>query len=171
MKKTSLIIATFLIIAILLVGLGYAAINGLSLDITGTLSATTNQDNFSVGFLSDPAVSNNDNVSAVITGGQTATLTVEGLNAKGDTAYAIYTIKNKSNDLAALLSAELDFSNDEYFDVDYEFVDSKTTVISQDTTDVKIIVKLIKTPVSSNVSSTVTLNITAAPANPEDLAE
>lgn len=50
MKKTSKIIMLSLVVAALLLGIGYAAIQNITLNISGTATADPSQTNFKVSF-------------------------------------------------------------------------------------------------------------------------
>lgn len=169
MKRKSLIIATVLLVAILLIGLGYAALTSLTLNISGDVAANPDDANFTVQFSSAdaPVVSDSDNVQASINPSdpKKATIHVEGLTAKGDTATATYTIENKSNDLTASLSAKTTNSNTEYFDVSYAFDSTSLKKLSK--TTVTVTIELLKTPVQDTENSDIGLEITATPVQPE----
>ena len=114
MTKTSKIVAIVLIAAILIIGVGYAAIGNITLNIAGSAKADPAQANFTVKFSGTPttdktnvaASSTTANVTAAVTDDLNATIGVTGLTAKGDTVSATYTIQNTSADLSANLSAD-----------------------------------------------------------------
>ena len=115
MSKTSKIIVSVLLIGILLIGIGYASIQNITLSITGTAEANPNPDNFKVMFSGEPTVSDEDYVTAAITDDINATINVEGLTEKGQTVSAIYTVQNVSTDISADLSVSTTNDNPEYF--------------------------------------------------------
>ena len=100
MNNKKKVIGIVVLVAILAIGIGYAAITTIPLKISGTAGATTKQGNFVVKFEGTPTVTKGENLDASVTA--TATLTddknarfeVAGLTAKGDTVTAKYTIKN-----------------------------------------------------------------------------
>lgn len=106
MAKTTKIAVLVLVIAVLIVGLGYAAIQNITLNIAGT--------------------------------------------AKADASQA-----NTSN------------TNEEYFKVEYSFDGNKTSLAKGEAATVTVKVTLIKTPVEAQVSSTIGLQITASPVQPQ----
>ena len=165
-KNSKIVVGGILLIAVILVAIGYAAIKAVPLNISGDANATPNQANFTVKFVGQPVVSDQNKVTATLneTDQLKATMNVEGLTAKGDTVTATYTIQNTSEDLAANLSATTSNTNEEYFDVSYEF--EKTTVEHGDTTTIKVTVKLIKTPITNDETSKVGIAITADPQQP-----
>lgn len=106
-RNTRAVVGLVLLIAVLLVAIGYAAITAVTLNINGSAQATPEQTNFTVKFSGTPTVSDSSKVVAVINQQDQlkATMNVNGLTAKGDTATATYTIANTSADLSAVLSA------------------------------------------------------------------
>lgn len=165
-RKRSLFLFLILI-ATMFIGIGYASISTLQLNISGQAQATPQQSNFTVIFSGTPEVSDPSKVTAEITESNNlkATMNVTGLVSKGDTVTATYTIENTSNDLAAALSAEEPInSNTEYFDVSYDIAQS--TIQAGETTTVTVSVELIKTPITADESSTIGLTINADPQQP-----
>ena len=164
MKKTSKIILGVIIVAILLIGVGYAAIQNVTLSINGTATADPSQSNFKVKFSGEPIVSDKDKVTAAITNDTNATMNVSELTAKGDTVTATYTIQNASSDLASNLTVTTTNSNTEYFTIDKKL--EKASLVAGEATTLTVTVQLIKTPISEQVSSTIGVQITAAPVEP-----
>lgn len=92
---------------------------------------------------------------------------VSGLSAKGETAIATYTVKNKSEDLSADLTAEATSTNEEYFEVQCSL--DKTTLKAEEETTMTVKVKLLKTPIDEtkeNLTTTIGVNIDAEPKQP-----
>ena len=79
MSNTSKIILVTIVATAILLGLGYAAIQNITLNITGTASANVNQDNFDVSFVGTPVVSDSALATAKITDEVNATIGVSGL--------------------------------------------------------------------------------------------
>ena len=163
MTGTSKIILTIVLAAVLTIGIGYAAIKNITLEITGQLAAAPSDANFTVKFTD--ASPSEGNVVANVTGDKTATLNVSGLTAKGEKATATYTIQNTSEDLTAKLSAITSNTNTEYFDVTYSF--ESTSLKKGAATTVTVTIELVKTPIQDTVSSTVGINIEASPVQPQ----
>lgn len=169
--KTQTLIWVTLLIAVVVIGIGYAAISTITLNIKGSASATTNNDNFVVEFdnATDVSTSGN-NVTAQITDVHNATINVTGLTKKGDTAYATYTIKNSSEAISAILTATTTNENEDYFKVDYEFAnDGTTTTLEADnSTTIKVTVELIKTPIEDIPETNIGVTLTATPTQPNE---
>lgn len=172
-KNTTLIVSIVLLIAVLLVAVGYAAITAVTLNIGGTAKAEGAQANFTVKFLTSPAPTKEGKgtIEPSVTDDLNAVMNVTGLTAKGDTATATYTIQNTSADLSAALTATTSNSNETFFKVSYEFADGATTATLAHgaTTTIKVTVELIKTPIAeteAQLTSTVGVAITASPVQP-----
>lgn len=167
MKNKKMFLGTSLLIAVLMLGIGYAAINNIVLNINGTSAAQANQDNFKVKFSDDSiAVSDPLKVVASKTDDNNATISVSGLTAKGDTATATYTIKNVSPDLSASIAVPtITVSNEEYFKVTTDWTSAKV-VAKDNSVTVTVTVELIKTPITEDPESTVTLTFDASPVQP-----
>lgn len=166
MKRTNKIILIAIVSVVLLLGIGYAAIQNVTLNIQGTAKADPSQSNFKVMFTGTPTASDSSKVVATITNDTNATIDVSGLTSKGETVTAIYTVKNASTDILADLSVETTNSNTEYFSIKSEF--EKTSLVAGETTTLTVTVKLIKTPISENVSSEIGIEIIAAPSEQQE---
>ena len=169
MRRNTKIVGGILLVAILLVAVGYAAITNVTLNIKGTAKSEGNPDNFKVELIGEPQTSGDGTTTATInTADKTqGTMNVSGLNAKGQTAIATYTVKNQSTDLSADLTAKATSTNDEYFEVQCSL--DKTTLKAQEETTMTVKVKLLKTPIDEtkeNLSTEIGVNIDAEPKQP-----
>ena len=169
MRNTTKIIIVSLVIAMILLGIGYAAIQNITLNITGTAVADPSQANFKVKFIGTPDVSNDALATATITNDTNATINVTGLTKKGDSASVTYTIENDSTDLSAELSFATSNSDAEFFEV--TTILGKDSLLSGETTTVIVDVELIKEPLVESVTTTIGVEIEAIPIQPgsEDL--
>ena len=165
-RNTRAVVGLVLLIAVLLVAIGYAAITAVPLNINGSAQATPEQTNCTVKFSGTPTVSDSSKVVAEINQQDQlkATINVSKLTAKGDTATATYTIANTSADLSAVLSATTSNTNDEFFRVTQNI--AKGTVAAGDTTTITVTVELIKTPITQDEETTIGVIITADPQQP-----
>lgn len=165
-RNTRAVVGLVLLIAVLLVAIGYAAITAVPLNINGSAQATPEQTNFTVKFSGTPTVSDSSKVVAEINQQDQlkATINVSKLTAKGDTATATYTIANTSADLSAVLSATTSNTNDEFFKITQNI--AKGTVAAGDTTTITVTVELIKTPITQDEETTIGVIITADPQQP-----
>ena len=169
MRKNTKIVGGILLVAIVLVAVGYAAITKVGLKIDGTAKSEGNPDNFKVELIGEPQTSGDGTTTATINNADKTqgTMNVSGLNAKGQTAIATYTVKNQSVDLSADLTAKATSTNDEYFEVQCSL--DKTTLKAQEETTMTVKVKLLKTPIDEtkeNLSTEIGVNIDAEPKQP-----
>ena len=172
-NKKSLQIILVVLIAVLTLGIGYASISAINLIINGNATASVNQNNFRVYFVptaetpsltgnvqvaGDASISTEDNLVALFD--------VSGLSKEGDYAIATYTIINNSEAIGADITLKVTNSNGEYFKVTETITDSQLQ--AGDTTTGTIKVEMIKTPIDSDVSTSVTGTLTATPIENEN---
>ena len=105
MKKRKTFIAMALVIAVLVLGVGYAAISNITLNVNGTANVTANAD-FNVEFDTDHTVDVETGAAGAYTNTTTATMTVN-LDSNTKTTSAIYKIDNTSSELSANLTAKV----------------------------------------------------------------
>lgn len=178
MRKTKSTTILLLILAILALGIGYAAASR-TLQINGTLGAKADDANFKVEFTAathdEPIyVSTTAPVIAQAvdaTDKELATFSVTGFTCKNDFVVIRYTVENKSTDLdATVTTADLaNFTNKEYFSVTSSFAAASsvttTTIAAGDTATLYVTVTCIKTPIadvaSAETEGIVTLTATA----------
>ena len=164
MSKTSKIILVTIFATCLLLGLGYAAIQNITLNITGNVTAQVNTENFKVRFFGTPTVSDSIYTTAKIVDDTNATIEVSGLTSKGQKVTASYDIKNESGDLSADLNVLATTSNMEYFTISSKL--GKQSLVAGETTNVLVTVELTKTPISGPVSTDIDIELTAIPVQP-----
>ena len=180
MKKKTGILGV--LIAILLVGIGYAAISAVTLTITGTGTIEADPNNFKVVYTQGQQTSASTGVTAtpasigadVVT---STSFTVSGMTKKNDTVTLTYTIQNKSDDLSATLAANptVSITNaagnpngttiTDYFSVT-SVVNTPLTLAKTETTTQTVTVTAIKTPVTDDIGATITITVDATPVNP-----
>ena len=164
MSKTSKIILVTIIATCILLGLGYAAITNITLNIAGIASATVDSGNFKVRFTDNIEVSDNAYVTATRTGDTSATINVSGLTTAGDKVTATYEIVNDSTDLSSDLNVKATNSNANYFSVSSKLADTSLTAGS--TTTVLVTIELLKTPIDADVSTNIGVTLNAIPVQP-----
>ena len=157
-----------ILIAVITLGIGYASISAINLIINGNATASVDQNNFDVHFVSTadtPSLTGNvtptGSASISQQDSKVALFDVGGLTKVGDYAIATYTIINNSNGIGAELSLDLTNSNPEYFKVTETVTDN--ILQAGDTTTGTIKVEMIKTPIDTNVTTSVTGTLTATP--------
>ena len=172
-RANNKIVGGVVLLAIILVAVGYAAITNVTLNINGTAKSGANQSNFVVEFIGTPTTGGKGTTTATINASKKTEGTVEvsGLTAKGDTATATYTVKNQSQDLSADLTAEATSSNEKYFETICTV--EKTTLKAQEETTLTVTIKLLKTPIDEtkeDLTSNIGVSITAEPKQPGEEA-
>lgn len=173
MKKRTGILGV--LIAILILGIGYAAISSVNLIINGTGTVTANPDNFKVVYTAVatgttvPATGVTVTPASISADGDTTTsFTVTGLSKLNDEANLTYTITNKSPDLNATLgtpTVAISGTNaSDYFEVTSTTAEASVAANGGTTTQT-VKVKVKKTPISDDVTGTFTITVVATPAN------
>lgn len=165
MKNKKTILGIVLLIAILILGVGYAAVSGYNLTIGGTATATGSEDNFIVEFTNATAGNNCTKAEISNTDKTTATIEVGGLAKKGDTATATFEVKNNSSELSALLDVttkEMTGDNASYFTVNATIADNAEAMANGTTRTVTVTVTLNKTVVEDK-SATINVVLSATP--------
>lgn len=162
MKKQKSILGIGLLVLVLILGVGYAVVSSVGLDITG--NATVKSADLKVAFNGVTTVSSVQKVTASSEDNAlSASITVKDLELN-ETVTATYTIKNSETDLDAnVVEKAIENSKKDFFEVT---TDAKTakTITAGETTTVTVTVKLIKTPVSSDDSTAdIKVNLTATP--------
>lgn len=160
MKKKGTYVALTVIMAVLLLGIGYAAVSGINLTITGTAAAEYDSTQFSVEFTD--AVSNNEmGTCSASNTTNTGSFEVTGLKKTGDRVSFTYTIQNKSTELNAKLNTPaIENDNAEYFNITAQY-GTGANLAPNATDTVTVTVELIKTPVEPvSANGTVTCNAT-----------
>lgn len=162
MKNKKTFVGIALLILVLVLGIGYAAITS-SLNINGTAKATTDDSNFKVVFtgVTDPATATNGVTATATADSTTATLNVEGLTTKGQTKTATFTIANKSPELKALVDVKTkSITNTEFFAINAEVKNADTALAPDGETTVTVTVELVKTPIAP-VEGTIAVELEA----------
>lgn len=169
MKNKRTFATLAVIIAVLVLGVGYAAVTK-DLTITGTLNATVDDSQFVVEFTEADNLTNINGTPE--TNGLSATFVVDGSNmkTKGDQATVTFTIKNNTNTTVGL-SAQLsdatitNTNTSSKFVVDASDLSSKTLAPEAETTTT-ITVTLNETPTEAISNETVTIKYTATAVQP-----
>lgn len=159
MKKNKTLLGVALLIAVLMLGVGYA-LESRQLSLTGTATANPTDANFIVEFSS--ATANNTSDTATFTG-TSATYTVNSLTEVGQTAVETFKIKNMSKaginaNITAGQIAKTDDGN--YFEVTSDLTGNTNVAINGEAT-YTVTVKLIKAPVDAAATGTFTVGFTA----------
>ena len=152
MKNRRNVVIAFMIVAVMLLGIGYAALSD-TLDITG--SADVNQSAAEEAFNEDvyfsAAVANQDGNTASVNADNNdkASFTAATLKGKGDKVTFTFTIKNNGDVAAEVtpkLNASLGNTNSEYFEITSDWGGAAKTLAAHSEITYTVTVKLLKTP-------------------------
>lgn len=156
---------------VLFLSIGYAVVNSIDLSISGTVSSADT--NLNVVFTGDKTISNTSKGTATVTANsKTATFAASNM-VLNETVYFIYDVANKETDIGARVTATTTNTN-EYFSITLQEVSNIGTSINFDlaqnsTTQIKVLVKMIKTPVTtSDSTASFSVSLNATPIKAED---
>ena len=163
-NKKGLSIVLFALIAVIVLGVGYAAIEAINLTINGNATATPQQANFSVKF-------RNETGDTISVSDLSASFDTVGLTKAGDKTTVTYTVKNSSPDLKANITLTCDPQsgyNTEYFNNPVCKFGNGTQEILLEAggiTTVTVEVEVKKTPILTDQTTQVVANLEARPRN------
>ena len=160
-NKKKLQMMIFVFIAVITLGVGYAAISAINLVVSGNATAAENQENFKVKFTTAAVTTGTGTAVIDSNDPKVAILDVSGFTKVGDTAVATYTVLNDSEGIGASIDLTVTNSNTEYFTVTESVAD--TELQSGDTTTATITVTMVKTPIENDITTSVTGTLTASP--------
>lgn len=169
MKKKSNYFLLILLALSFVLGVGYAVVNSISLTVTGTVGAAS--ENLDVYFTGETSVSNASKVTATATAGSLdATISVKNMELN-ETVTATYYVENNEIDVAGYLTQEsLTNTNQDYFTVTSTVGNNQYVCADKaGTTPVTVHITMKKTPVDSADSSTsITLKLKAEAKDVEE---
>jgi len=166
MKNKKSLLWVALVVCVLILGVGYAVVSSVGLDITG--SAKVADSTLKVAFNGETSVSDSGKVVAEAEDDTlTASITVTGLSKVGDSVTATYTIKNEETDLDAsyIVDPEKGIENDQedYFTVTTDVDDVAKTISANGTNTVTVTVTLKAIPVDKdNSTANIKVNLAAS---------
>ena len=166
MKNRKSVIVAFLLVAVMLLGVGYAALTDV-LDITGTAdvnqSAAEESFNEDIYFSAAAANETGNTASVNADNNDKASFTANTLKGKGDKATFTFTIKNNGDvnaDITPKLNASLGNSQPDYFTVTSDWDGATKALNAGAEITYTITVELIKTP-TETISSSFLVELTA----------
>lgn len=157
-------ICLLVLIAIVVLGIGYASITAINLIINSNATASVNNNNFKVHFIEAKEINGTTGVggtSVIETDDTKASFNVTGLSKTGDYAEAKYVVKNDSAGIGTIISLDLTSSNQEYFKITETIDDNKLQAGEETFATVKI--EMIKTPINDSISTNVVAKIISTP--------
>lgn len=170
-NKKGLSIVLFALIAVIVLGVGYAAITAINLTINGNVVAKPDQSNFNVKFKNEAGDTTSVNATNIVVNDLSASFDTQGLTKAGDKSIVTYTVKNHSSDLKADMTLTCDPQtgyNSEYFKAPVCKFGNNTKSITLEAggiTTVTVEVEVAKTPIVSDQTTQVVANIVATPNN------
>lgn len=163
MKNRKIVIVAFLLVAMMLLGVGYAALTDV-LDITG--SADVNQSAAEAEFdldiyFTDAEANDAGNTASVnADNNDKASFTAKNLAEKNDTATFTFTITNQS-DLDAVVTPSISSNTKEdYFALSSDWAGQPQTLASGETKTYTVTVELTATP-TETISGSFIIELTA----------
>lgn len=152
-----------LLALILVLGVGYAAVSEVTLNIDG--SATVASEALKVSFNGVTDTEDDDKVVASSTDNSlNASIQVTNLTLN-EAVSATYTIKNQETDVDAnVIKKQISNDKPEFFEVTTSVDDSAETITAGGTGTVTVTVRLIKTPIeTSDSTANIQIDLTASP--------
>lgn len=168
MKNKKKVVVAFLLVAVMLLGVGYAALTDV-LDITG--SADVNQSAAEEAFNEDiyfsAAVANETGNTASVNSDNNdkASFTANTLKGKGDKATFTFTIKNDGDLDAAITPAISSNTNMTYFAVSSDWAGATKTLAAGQTITYTVTIELIETP-TATIGGSCIIELTAVSVDP-----
>ena len=168
MKNRKTVVVAFLLVAVMLLGIGYAALTDV-LDITG--SADINQSAAEEAFNEDiyfsAAVANETGNTASINADNDdkASFTANTLKGKGDQATFTYTIKNDGDLDASITPSISSNTNPAYFAISSDWDGDTKTLAAGGTITYTVTIELIETP-TETISGSCIIELTAVSVDP-----
>ena len=159
MKNRKTVVVAFLLVAVMLLGVGYAALTDV-LDITG--SADVNQSAAEEAFNDDiyfsAAVANQTGNTASVNGDNNdkASFTAKTLKGKGDKVTFTFTIQNDGDVDATVtptLNATLGNTNPAYFSITSDWSGTAKTLKAGESLTYTVTVELLQTPTETIAGS------------------
>ena len=166
MKNRRNVVVAFLVVAVMLLGIGYAALTD-TLDITG--SADVNQSAAEEAFNEDiyfsAAVANDEGNTASVNADNNdkASFTAATLKGKGDKVSFTFTIKNNGDvdaNVTPKLNASLGNTNPEYFSIISDWNGEAKVLAAHSEITYTLTVELLKTP-TETISGSFLVELTA----------
>lgn len=171
MNKSKKIILAVILIAVLAMAIGYAALSNVTLTITGTASAKADDANFKVWFTGATPVTSGEGVTASATAEAIeATVTIKDLKVVGEEKYAILEITNASADIdATSVTVTTKDKSTDYIGINAVMCTADGTPVEGDNalavggkTYVKVSAKLLQT-ITSDKTTDIDVVVTAVP--------
>ena len=172
MKKRRTLIISLLLVAAIVLGVGYAALTDI-LDIQGTaeISIGKAEEAFNEDvYFSDVSQGNGYTASINADNNDKASFTATGFTKEGDTISITYTIKNDNEDYDALVTPKLlQNSNAEYFYISSDWQSTPQTIEKMGEKTITVTVEPLKLPTGAELAGA-SFNIELTAVTVEDEA-
>lgn len=169
MKRKRSMIGLIALVAVLALGIGYAAVSSVNLNITGSASSATEGLKVVLSGATPTSGTYYGTVSTP-TPDLNGTIHVEGLSKTGvaNGKTVTYTITNNESSLSAVITEGTHvISKNEYYDVVTDIPAGGLTVVAGGHSDVKVTVYLKKVPIeAADSTSDITVKFVATPVQP-----
>lgn len=154
MKNRKFAVVAFLLVAAMLLGVGYATLtDNLVINGTATVTQTTAENEFNQDIYFSNATTTSTGVTAVVEQSDndkgTITIADGALKNGGESVTATYTILNNGELDAVVAVPTIENNNPTYFKVETNWGDADQTLTANgDTIDVTVTITLLQTPVT-----------------------
>ena len=159
MKNRRIVVVAFLLAAVLLLGVGYAALTD-TLDITGSadVNRSAAEEAFNEDIYFSAAVANDEGNTASVNADNNdkASFTAATLKGAGDKVSFTFTIKNDGDvdaNVTPTLNASLGNTNPTYFDIESDWDGATKTLPAGETITYTVTVTLKQTPTDTIAGS------------------
>lgn len=170
MKNKKTFIGVALLLAVLMLGIGYAVLSNITLNITGSATSVPSQENFEVRF-TETATFDKSNANAnivvepAVEGDLKAKVDVSNFVSKGEFITATFTVENVS---AVDLSADLEVVRISEEDTNFAVtvIPTATSIAKGESTTVTVRIESLVTPINSNITGSFEFQLVAKPVQP-----
>ena len=170
MKNKTMFIGVALLVAVLMLGIGYAVLSNITLNITGSATGVPSQENFEVKFAENVTYDVSDAnanivVSPSVEGDLSAKIDVTNFVSKGESVTVDFTVQNLSKaDLNADLEVVRVGDADDNFSV--TVTPAATNIAKGGSTTVTVRIESLVTPINNNISGSFQFQLIAKPVQP-----
>lgn len=168
MKNRKRVVVAFLLVAVMLLGVGYAALTDV-LDITGSadINQTAAEESFNADVHFSAAAANQTGNTASVNADNNdkASFTANTLKGKDDVATFTFTIVNEGDLDASITPSISSNTNEAYFEISSDWAGATKTLAAGGTITYTVTVKLLQTP-TETISGSFIIELTAVSVDP-----
>ena len=164
MKKRRVIIALFLLVAVAIMGIGYAELVD-KLTIAGSAGVTAfDADVYFASEVTDPSDETKFDTLSAIDDNATMTVKNGALRIKGDKASATFTVMNDS-DLPVVVTPTITNDSTTFFKVTTDWNGAPKTIAAQSSVTITVTVEVDLMPTANDVKTTFSVSLDAVGQN------